>query len=240
MSAHITRFVKTCTDLAKESVVGRPSPALARGEGGFANWVMLTILCVREREGETFRSVVDKLKIMEPIREVLGLNRLNLPDPSTVCKAMDRLTMAICRRLLTQTLTLFELGDVAAIDASGFDGIAASRRYARRTDDRFLAMKTTLLTDCKTGAVLDIHCTTSRPHDTHIGWQVLTGNLGQICTITADKGYDWVDLRAMLRGHDARPVIKHREFDSLDGAHNARLEMKPTTADQSLRVPLAS
>lgn len=223
MKAQITRFVETCTDLAKESVAGRPSPALARGEGGFADWVMLTILCVRERESETFRSVVDKLKVMGPIRKVLGLSRRNLPDPSTVCKAMDRLTMALCRRLLTQTLTLFELGNVAAIDASGFDRIAASRRYARRTDYRFLAMKTTLLTDCQTGAILDIHCTTSRTHDTQIGWQVLTRNLGRIQTITADKGYDWDDLRSMLRNHDVRPVIKHREFASLDKAHNARI-----------------
>ena len=224
MSAQITRFVRTCAQLAKETVVGRPSPALARGEGGFADWVMLTVLCLRERESETFRSVVDKLKVMGPIRAVLDLNHADLPDPSTVCKAMNRLTMALCRRLLQETHSLFELGDVAAIDASGFDRIAASRRYARRTDYRFLAMKTTLLTDCSTGAILDIHCTTSRPHDTQIGWQVLTRNRDRIRTLTADKGYDWDDLRSMLRDHDVRPVIKHREFDSLDMAHNARLD----------------
>jgi hypothetical protein len=128
MSPPITRFVETCVQLAKESVVGRPRPALRRGEGGYADWIMLSILCLREREGETFRSVVDKLKVMTPIRAVLGLEKPELPDPSTVCKAMDRLTMAICRRLLQETLSLFELGDVTAIDASGFDKIAASRR----------------------------------------------------------------------------------------------------------------
>ena len=223
MSPHITRFVEKCVQLAKETIVGRPNPALRRGKGGYADWVMLSILCLREREGETFRSVVDKLKVMEPIRKILDLNRSNLSDPSTVCKAMDRLTMSICRRLLQETLSLFELGDVTAIDASGFDKIAASRRYARRTNYRFLAMKTTLLTDCQSGAILDLHCTTSRPHDTQIGWQVLTRNLDRINTITADKGYDWADLRSELRENHVRPVIKHREFDSLDKAHNARL-----------------
>lgn len=223
MSPHITRFVETSVQLAKECIVGRPRPALRRGEGGFADWVMISILCLREREDETFRSVVDKLKVMGPIRAVLGLERPELPDPSTVCKAMDRLTMAVCRRLLQETLALFELGDVTAIDASGFDRIAASRRYARRTEYRFLAMKITLLTDCKSGAILDLHCTTSRPHDTQIGWQVLTRNLDRITTITADKGYDWAKLRSKLREHDTRPVIKHREFDNLDKAHNARL-----------------
>jgi IS5 family transposase len=41
-------------------------------------------------------------------------------------------------------------------------------------------------------------------------------------TITADKGYDWDDIRHKLRGNDVRPVIKHREFYGLDIAHNAR------------------
>ena len=224
MSPQITRFVEHCVDLAKESVVGRPRPALRRGEGGFANWAMLSILCLREREDETFRSVVDKLKVMGPIRAVLGVERDELPDPSTVCKAMDRFTMALCRRLLSESVTLFELGEVTAIDASGFDRTAASRRYARRTDYRFLAVKTTLLTDCESGAILDVHCTMSRPHDTQIGWQILTRNLDRIDTITADKGYDWAELRTKLREHGVRPVIKHREFDSLDKAHNARLD----------------
>lgn len=148
MTPQITRFVLTCMQLAKESVVGRPSPALRRGEGGFADWVKLSILCLRDRENETYRSVVDKLEVMGPIGTILGLERSELPDPSTVCKAMDRVTMALCRRLLDESVALFELGSVTAIDASGFDRNAASRRYARRTDYRFLAMKTTLLTDC--------------------------------------------------------------------------------------------
>lgn len=72
--------------------------------------------------------------------------------------------------------------------------------------------------------ILDIHCTTSRPHDTQIGWQVLTRNLDRLHIITGDKGYDWSELRSMLRDNNVRPLIKHREFDSLDNAHNARMD----------------
>ena len=57
---------------------------------------------------------------------------------------------------------------------------------------------------------------------THIGRQVLSRNLNQLQTITADKGYDWDDLRQELRESGIRPVIKHREFSPLDMAHNAR------------------
>lgn len=185
---------------------------------------MLSILCFRKREGETFRSVVDKLTVLGPIQDKLDLARSNLPDLITVFKPTDRLTMANCRRLLQETLILFDLGAVAAIDTSGFDRIAASRRYARRTDYRFLAMKTTLLTDCKTRAILDVHCTTSRPHDTQTGWQALTRNLDRIETVMTNKGYDWTNLHTKLREHDVRSLIKYREFDSLHKTHNVRLD----------------
>jgi len=222
--AQITRFMEKVVEFAKETVVGRPEQALQRGEGGYADWVLIAILCYREREAETFRSVVDKFKVMKDIRELLGLSLSNLPHPSTVCRALERFSMSLFRKLLSKTLALFELGDVTAIDASGFDRIAASRRYEKRTGYRFLAMKTTLLTDCSSGAILDIHCSMSRPHDTQIGWQVLQRNTELIHTLTGDKGYDWDALRAMLREQSVRPVIKHREFDSLDVAHNARLD----------------
>lgn len=114
MSAQITCFVPPCLDLAKECVVGCPSPAIRRDEDGFADWVMLTILCFREREEKTFRSVIDKLKVMESIRMILGVERSELPDPCTVCKAMNRVTMALDRRLLSESVTLFALGNVAA------------------------------------------------------------------------------------------------------------------------------
>lgn len=224
MPPHITRFVEPCLSLAKEPIVGQPAPPFQHGNGGFADWLIITVQCLRERETETFRSVVDKFKVMGPVRDVLGLEHENLPDPSTLCKAMDRLTMALRQRLLQRTSMLFDLGEVAAIDATSFNRIAANRRYAEQTNYRFLAMKTTFLTDCDSGAILDVHYTTSRPHDTKIGWQMLRRNLDRMAILTADKGYDWADLREMLRSNDVRPVIKHREFRSLDKAHNARLD----------------
>jgi len=162
-------LLSRCVSLAKETVVGRPAPAVQKGAGGYADWVMLSILCFKERRGETYRSVIGILHAMPRVCESLDLNRGQLPDPSTVCKAMDRLTMALFRALFQQTVSVHELGDVAAIDASGFDRGAASRRYATQTDYRFQSLKTTILVDCSTGAILDVHCATIKPHDTKIG-----------------------------------------------------------------------
>ena len=66
-----------------------------------------------------------------------------------------------------------------------------------------------------------------QPHDTQIGWQVLKRNLHQAKTITAHKEYDWTKFRKYLREQGVRPVIKHREFSSLDAAHNARIDADP-------------
>lgn len=224
MKSCIARFIDRCVGLAKEIVVGRPAPPLQRGDGGYADWVMICLHCYKKREGETYRSLVDKLKVIPIFREKLEVDRDELPHPSTVCKALDRLTMALCRRLLQQSLTLHELGDVTAIDASGFDRIAASSRYRRETDYCILSMKTTLLVDCQSGAIMDIHCSTNKPHDMKIGEQVLTRNLDRLTVIAADKGYDSKDLRALLRDNGVRPLIKHREFTNLNKAQNARID----------------
>lgn len=76
------------------------------------------------------------------------------------------------------------------------------------------------------GTILDVYCAKTLPPDTQIAWQGLTRNLGKLETVVADKGFDWDDLRHKLRDEGIRPVIKHREFYSLDAAHNARIDDK--------------
>jgi IS5 family transposase len=66
----------------------------------------------------------------------------------------------------------------------------------------------------------------NQPHDTHVAWQDLTRNISKLDTVVANKGFDWDDLRHKLREEGIRPVIKHREFYSLDAAHNARIADK--------------
>jgi hypothetical protein len=54
---------------------------------------------------------------------------------------MDRLAMVLFRSLLQETVSLHEIGSIAAIDASGFDRVAASRRYATRPNYRFQSLE---------------------------------------------------------------------------------------------------
>lgn len=84
-------------------------------------------------------------------------------------------------------------------------------------------LKTTLLVDTATDAILGIHVTTARKHDTQIAPQVVKRNAASITVLTGDKGYDDHKIRRLGRDHDIRLLVKHREFTSLHKAWTARL-----------------
>ena len=132
--------------------------------------------------------------------------------------------MAVWRVLLNVSLTDLPVNGVTGIDASGFERAHASTHYTKRTNLTIQQLKTTLLVDTATNAVLDIHVTTTRKHDTQIAPQVVKRNAASIKVLTGDKGYDDQKLRHLARDHDIRPLIKHREFTSLHKAWNARLD----------------
>ncbi|WP_135806916.1 IS5 family transposase [Halorussus marinus] len=224
MSTKLSRFTRKVVSLAKKAVGGDPDPAVEKGDGGYADWVIVGLHGLREYLGHPYRRLLDVLHEMPEIVAEFGLSVAELPDFTTVCTRKQALEMQIWRVLLRLSAQLQETGDVQAIDATGFDRISASQHYANRTNYTFSSVKTTALVDCQTSLILDIHCSMKQPHDTQIGWQVLKRNLHRVETITADKGYDWDEFRHNLREEGVRPVIKHREFSSLDAAHNARID----------------
>lgn len=222
MPSRLSRFTDRLATLAKRAVSGDPTPAVKKGDGGYADWVIVVIHGLREYLDLPYRRLLDALHEMHGIVAKLNVKPNELPDFTTVCARKQQLKMAVWRTLLRLSADLHEIGDVQAIDATGFDRHSASRHYANRTNYTFRSVKATALVDCETSTVIDIHCSMKQSHDTHVGRQVLTRNLNRLETVTADKGYDWDDLREQLREAEVRPVIKHREFSPLDMAHNAR------------------
>jgi len=112
----------------------------------------------------------------------------------------------------------------AAIAATFSDRKNASKHYYRRTNYRVRTLKTTALVDTETRAILNVHCTTEKHHDTQFGRQVARRNAGDLPSLAADRGCDWIDSREKLREEGVRPLIKHREFWPIDHAHNARID----------------
>lgn len=224
VSSKLARFTSRVVSLAQKAVVGNPRPAVEKGFGGYADWVIVSIHGLKTYLDLPYRRLLDVLHEMPRIARILGLEVSQLPDFTTVCTRMQQLKMPLWRDFLRLSAELHETGEIQAIDATGMDRIAASQHYAKRTNYTFKAVKTTALVDCKTGVILDIHCSMKQPHDTKIDWQLLTRNLDKLSVLTADKGYDWELLRHKLRSEDVKPVIKYREFGWHGVANNVLLD----------------
>ncbi|WP_267643966.1 IS5 family transposase [Haloarchaeobius amylolyticus] len=220
----ISRFTSKAVRLAKNAVGGRGEVAAPEGGGGFADYAVVSLHCLRVYLDKSYRDSLDLLSEMPHILGEIGLSEANLPDHSTLVKAFDRLKMEVWRVLLRLSAQLHDPSGHAAIDATFFDRENASKHYCRRTNYRVQTLKATALVDTETQAVLDVHCTTGKPHDTQLGWQVARRNAGDLTSLAADKGYDWMQLREKLREEGVRPLIKHRTFRPIDHAHNARVD----------------
>ena len=224
--SNLARFTERCVALSQKAVGSDPDPPIKKGESGYADWVIIAIHGLREYLDHTYRQLLDVLREMPDIVPMLGLPVDELPDFTTVCSRKQDLKMSVWRTLLGLSADLFDTGNIQAIDSTSIAHRSSSHNYAKRVKGTFESVKTTILVDCSTRSILDVHCSMNLPHDTQIAWQVLKRNLSNVETVVADKGFDWDKLRHMLREEDIRPVIKHREFYSLDAAHNARINDK--------------
>ena len=182
----------------------------------------VVLLCLKVRKNTTYRTLLDELIEMPRIRNAINLTEL--PAPSTLCKAFDRLYMAVWRVLLNLSVSLLPTNGVAGIDASGFDRTHASKHYTKRAKLTIQQLKVTLLVDTRANAILDLHITTTRKHDTQIAPSLINRNAAKIGVLLGDKGYDDQQIRTMARENGVRPLIKHREFSSFQKAWNARLD----------------
>ena len=82
MGIDLLDFVKHCRRLAKQ--------ALGKHAGGVARWVHVVLYCIRLEEEHSYRETPNRLKYMAEIRDVLGLDRDDLPDYSTIQLSISR------------------------------------------------------------------------------------------------------------------------------------------------------
>jgi len=221
MESKIRRFTREVVRYAQMVVADPAEPAAPAGGGRFGEWTMLALHCLRVRLGKSYRETVDLLREMPGVLAEVGLTRP--PHFTTLCAWFGRLSMGHWRTLLALTAQQGP-GRHAAIDATGFDRGQFSRYYAQRSGYHRRSLKVTALVDVESLAVLDIHCTTSGTDDQPIGRQIARRNAGDLRSLAADKGYDAKAFRELLHDAGVRPLVKHREFTSLDKAHNARMD----------------
>jgi len=79
--AHFTRKVVT---LAQKAVVGNTKPAVQRGHGDYADWVIVSRHGLKMYLDLPYRRLLDILDEMPRIPRILGLNVSQLPDSTPV------------------------------------------------------------------------------------------------------------------------------------------------------------
>ena len=218
--SQLLRFVEQAYHLARRAVARYSSKFSKRR---YTLHQHIVLLCLKVRKNTTYRMLLDELIEMPRIRRAIELEEL--PSPSTLCKAFNRLDMAVWRVLLNLSVTFLPTNGVVGIDASGFDRSHASKHYTKRAELTIQQLKVTLLVDTKVNAIIDLHVTTTRKHDGQIAPSLIKRNREHIDILLGDKGYDDQKIRQLARQDEIRPLIKHREFTPLHKAWNERLDI---------------
>lgn len=94
-------------------------------------------------------------------------------------------------------MPLLPTNGVVGIDALGFDRSHASKHYTKRAKLTIQRLKVTLLVDTRADAILDLHVTTTRKHDTQIAPSPITRNTDDVAILLGDKGYDDQKIRTL-------------------------------------------
>jgi len=209
-------------EFATNHVEEPDEPAVADGDDGYDEATKIALLLLKEEIDKPLRQLEDYLNEMPGILDVFDLE--SSPDYTSFSVWDDEFPMKELRRLLRRSAEQAGLSGTASIDASGFQRDQASSHYRNRAGYSFNAMKTTLLVDTESLAIMDAHFTTKKAYDGHIGLQVFRRNAGDLQRLLADKMYSWADLREACRVASTRPVIKHCEQTALKKAHNARID----------------
>ncbi|WP_254547192.1 IS5 family transposase [Halomarina pelagica] len=220
--SRLLRFVEQGFHLARRAVARYSSKFSKRR---YTLHQHIVLLCPKVRKNATYRTLLDERIEMPRIRRAIELEKL--PSPLTLCKAFNRLDMAVWRVLLHLSVALLPTNGVVSIDASGFDRSRASKHYTKRARLTIQRLKVTLLVDTRANAILDLHVTTIRKHGSKTAPSLIKRNTGKVAIFFGDKGYDDQKIRALAREENLRPLIKHQEFLSLHKAWNARLDAGP-------------
>jgi IS5 family transposase len=185
-------LTEKCIELGKRATDEEDEPAAPKGSGGFSEAFKLAVNMLRIGAEETYRGLEALLEHTPAIRDELEIDEDDVPDYSTVCKWYQEIMMEVWRLLLRHSAEIAGTSGRAAIDSTFFERHQASSHYVSRTDYTFDKLKVTLLVDIESQAVLDLHCTTRKTHDTQIGMQVARRNAEDLQVLLGDKGYDWL------------------------------------------------
>jgi IS5 family transposase len=185
----LRKLAQTFRDFVTNHIEEPDVPDVADGDDGYDESTKIALLLLKEEIDKPLRKLEDYLNEMPGILDVFGLEKS--PDYTSFSKWDGEFPMQELRRLLRRSAEQAGLSGTVSIDASGFQRDQSSSHYRNRTGYSFNAMKTTLLVDTESLAIMDAHFTTKKAYDGHIGLQVFRRNAGDLQTLLADKMIRW-------------------------------------------------
>ena len=214
-------FVEKCKRLSKQALGKRAGEPAT---GGFARWKHVVIHCFRREEGHSFRETENRLEYMSEIRDVLELEKGEVPDYTTLNKSFDRFVMWVWRALLRVSAQQHPQSGHVALDSTFFDRGHASAHYLNRSDRSVETLKVTTVTDTASLAVLDVQCYAQWRHDTKVGPQVVRRNADDLQYILADNAFQNWHTEYEYYTLDVEPVIYYRGSSLNAVSNNALLQ----------------
>jgi len=79
VQSKLARFIGHIVSLGHKALVGNPKSALHRGDGGYADWVTVSIHGLKTYLDLPYWRLLTVLYEMPRIGRILGLDRLNYP-----------------------------------------------------------------------------------------------------------------------------------------------------------------
>ena len=165
-----------------------------------------------------YRELVELLQMADSIADTIGLSKI--PHYTTFqkfaarfpCRILYQLIQTLAKHICQGTLSL-------SIDSTGFSLDTSSRYYShriKRMERHKSYVKTTLVIDTKTQAVVSVKPRLKRRHDLVDAEPELrkAAKLGEVKTIVADKGYDSEHLLRFIKWElKAKPAISLKYMD---------------------------
>jgi IS5 family transposase len=211
-------FMRIGKRLAKQALgkdAGKPV------EGGLARWKHVVIHCYRLEDEHSYRETENRLRCFSELREILELDRNDVPDYSTIYKSFNRFNMPVWRALLRVSAQQHPHSGHVALDCTFFERGHASSYYLQRSDHDIQTLKVATLTDMESLAVCDVQCSVEWKHDTKIGPQVVRRNADDLLSVAADKGFqDW-HSKFEFYALDVDPLVLERGSSPETVGHNA-------------------
>jgi len=186
--------------------------------------VQIALILYHVELEKSLRETEDYLNEMPGVLAVFDLDEA--PHYSSFCQWEQEYRMRELRRLLRASAEQAGWSGEAAIDASGFQRDQTSYHYRDRVNYSLQSLKKTILIDVNSLAIKDVHFTTQKVWDGHIGMQVFRRNADDLLSVAADKAFhNWI-TKYEFYALGVEPIVLQRGLKPLTLGHNALIRAK--------------